>query len=98
MISQNPRRPFAEWKTFIEEQQKGPLSVAAFCRKKDLSAASFYGHLRRWKEEKKSQGFVELQPPRAPLLLRREEGVWVIALQAGFDPVCLQQVLMVLDA
>lgn len=98
MILRRPRRPFADWKAFIEEQQNGQLSVAAFCREKQLSAPSFYTHLRRWKEEKQSLGFVEIQRPRCPLLLRKEAGTWVIALQAGFDPLCLQQVLKVLDS
>jgi hypothetical protein len=46
-----PRRGEAQWRTIVQEQQAGGLSVSEFCQRRDLSPVSFYAWRRRFREE-----------------------------------------------
>jgi hypothetical protein len=56
------RRTPDQWQALVRQQEQGPLSIAAFCRKKSLSLSSFHRWRRTVHQQPQDSGFVELQP------------------------------------
>ena len=93
----------AYWRGKVEEQASSGLPIAAFCRKKGLTAGTFSWwkyHLRGRRPGRASEGFVELVA-RGPEI--GYSGVEVrigerlcIRLARGFDPETLKTALAAL--
>ncbi len=58
-----PRRTAAQWQAIIDQQAHSSLSIAEFCRKKNLSVSSFHRWRRLLRHKSQDPGFLELTAP-----------------------------------
>ena len=54
-----------QWQALVRQQEQSSLSIAAFCRKKNLSLSSFHRWRRTLRHKRQQPGFLEIQPPGA---------------------------------
>lgn len=52
-----------KWLALISEQQQGDLSIAAFCREKNIKVQYFYYHRSQYLKITKPSAFVQAKPP-----------------------------------
>jgi len=71
------RRTADQWQTLIEQQTQSDLSLADFCRKKNLSPSSFHHWRRKLSPESTNSGFLELQPHSSA---GDPHGAWLLEL------------------
>ena len=105
------RRPSEErrryWREVLARQRRSGLSVAAFCRRHEVSPAAFYGWKRRLAGETSGKStevsFVPLPldqavpPLAAELSLQLPNGVQV-TVPCNFDDAALERLLQVAGA
>ena len=71
-----PRHRTAEqWKALIEQHAGSGLSLADFCRKKNLCPSSFHRWRRKLRLEPDQTGFLELRPDPAA---EHPNGAWLL--------------------
>lgn len=88
------------WRGILREHRAGGLSVAAFCRRKRVSQASFYAWQRRLRE---ATSFVEVKLPSetaagAGVIELRLPGDRCVVIRPGFDRRTLLDLLATLEA
>ncbi len=101
------RRSRDEWREIIAQQQASGLTVAAFCRRAQLSAVSFFAWRRKLRARAASDDapvtFAEVkilpEAGRAPsaLELHLSSGRW-IAVRPGFDRRTLLELIAASEA
>lgn len=94
------RRSRDEWREIISRQQASGLTVAAFCRRAQLSPVSFFVWRRKLRETV-TFAEVRLAPPAAAeasgIELHLPAGRWLL-VRSGFDPQTLRELLAALEA
>ena len=60
-----PRRSADQWQNLIQQHAHSSLSIAEFCRKKNLSTSSFHRWRRVLRYKPGQAGFLEVNPPPA---------------------------------
>lgn len=87
------------WRSLIQQQQSGDLSVAAFCRRAGVSQPSFYAWRRKLQAE---VAFAEVKvspasmPEKDGLELRLADGGCIV-VRPGFDRRTLLELLDALE-
>lgn len=71
------RRTADQWQTLIEQHAQSGLSLADFCRRKNLSPSSFHSWRKKLQPEPGQSGFLELQPRSSAKDLA---GAWLLEL------------------
>lgn len=71
------RRSAEQWKTLIQQHSQSGLSLAGFCRKKNLSVSSFHHWRRKLRPEPEKPGFVEIEPQPA---IEQPHRAWLLEL------------------
>ncbi|MGK0442920.1 MAG: hypothetical protein ACJA0N_002739 [Pseudohongiellaceae bacterium] len=92
----------AQWLAFIKEQQQSDVSIAAFCREKNIKVKYFYYHRTKYLKSINPSPFVRANPPsiKAPddkspsLTLRYGSGQ--LYLPAGVSTVWLASLMKAL--
>ena len=88
------------WRGMLARQKRSGLSVAAFCRREQISPPSFYQWRRRLANGPRSESApqfvpVSIQPPAgADFEIRLPSGVSVVA-PSGFEQAALRRLLQV---
>ncbi len=89
-----------EWREIIARQQASGLTVAAFCRRAQLSPVSFFAWRRKLRTAV-TFAEVKLAPPAATeasgIELHLPAGRWLL-VRPGFDPQTLRDLLTALEA
>ena len=84
----------------LAEQERSGLSIAAFCRSKNIVAKSFYNHRRKARlAAEKPQAFVRAQLVKnipAPAGITLNHGKTQLTLPAGVSPKWLASLLLAL--
>jgi hypothetical protein len=52
----------ADWRSLVAEQRQSGLTIAAFCRRRKVTEASFYWHKRRFAEARRRATANRTQP------------------------------------
>jgi len=86
------------WRTIIEDQAASGMSIAAFCREKQIKPHQFHSWRRRFREQQScTGGFLQLIPDRAVEAgskIRIHPGTkLIIEVERGFDPFTLCAVI-----
>ena len=55
------RRTLADWKQLIDLQKEGGLSIAAFCKQKNIPTSNFYKYRNKLNLNKSSDVFVKAE-------------------------------------
>lgn len=92
---------YAHWQEVIEAQKTSGLSIADYCRNRDIRTNIFYAWRRRIsKQQMNQQGFIELRPSASPTASAKATGIrivtapgYYIEVNRGFDPSLLRAVL-----
>jgi len=93
----------ARWSSILAEQQSSDLSVAAWCRERNIDKASFYEWRKRLKSSSGSDGSVQfvrvalgrdVSPSRFSVCIGRAS----VLVEPGFDRRLLSELLDVLEA
>jgi len=100
-MSKEERR--AHWRAIIEEQATSGMSIAAFCREKQIKPQQFHSWRRRFREQQPcAGGFLQLLPDRA---FETGSGIrihpgkkLIIEVARGFDPFTLRAVVETLQS
>jgi transposase-like protein len=94
----------SRWREVLERQRASGLSVAAFCRRHGLSAASLYAWRRRLSVAAPGPAFVEakLTDVPAPAEAAGVVEVWLrggrrVRVGSGFDPQLLKELVAALE-
>src|SRR5271170_6366050 len=89
-----------KWEEIVQRQRASGLSVAAFCRREEIAAASFY----YWKRRLTNAGapvFVEAKvvetPPPSNVITIRLRGGRRLMVRPGVDRELLAEVVAVLE-
>ena len=94
------RRSRDEWREIITQQQASGLTVAAFCRRAQLSPISFFAWRRKLRAAV-TFAEVKLVPPAAAkasgIELHLPSGRWVL-VRPGFDQQTLLELVAALEA
>ena len=53
-----------QWLAFINEQQQSGLSIAAFCRDKNINPKYFYYHRSQYLKRLNPPAFIQAKPPK----------------------------------
>ena len=92
------------WKQHIEDWQTGELSQAEYCRKHHLKVHRFIYWEKKFHTPKTSQALVELKlpqmtykNPRSASPLRVSVNRFQVAVERGFDPITLRQLIYTLE-
>ena len=96
------------WQPIVARQEGSGLSVAEFCRRHGMAAASLYAWKRRLRDGAPAPGFVAVRAAiespapdqdreQAPAIELHLPGGRRLVLPSGFDPQGLRQVLAVLE-
>lgn len=89
-----------QWLDFLSEQKQSGLTVAAFCRDKNINAKNFYNHsLKARRASSKTPPFVKAQlSPDRPVAtgITLQHGKTQINLPASVSPQWLAQLLATL--
>ncbi len=88
---------YTHWREVIESQKTSGMTIADYCRSRDIRTNAFYAWRRRIsKQETSGSGFLELRSP----VLGMATGVRIVAaagfyieVNRGFDPSILCSVL-----
>lgn len=88
----------ARWARIIDEQRSSDLSIAEFCRRREVPPASFYAW-RRCLRAGASPAFVELkvETPRIAALELLLPGDRRVLVRPGFDRDLLRELLAALE-
>ena len=84
-----------KWLALISEQQQGDLSIAAFCREKNIKVQYFYYHRSQHLKTTKPSAFVQAKPPTIktyddkPTRLTLQCGNGQLYLSTGVSAVCV---------
>ena len=86
----------AHWREVLETQKTSGLSIADYCRSRDMRTNVFYAWRRRiQKRQMPGSGFVELQS----LVSDNDTGIRIVSgnlcieVQRNFDPITFRSVL-----
>lgn len=89
-----------QWLELLAEQERSGLSIAAFCRSKNIVAKSFYNHCRKARlAAEKPQAFVRAQLVKnapAPAGITLNHGKTQLTLPASVSPKWLASLLLAL--
>jgi len=91
----------AHWQNVIEIQKTSGLSIADYCRSRDIRTNVFYAWRRRiQKRQIDKQGFIELRSSVSgtDTGIRLVSGNLFIEVQRGFDPITFRSVLSCLTS
>ena len=64
------RRTANQWQALIDQHAHGSLSIAEFCRRKNLSLSSFHRWRRILRYKGQPSDFIEVEPPSCAKDLR----------------------------
>jgi len=89
---------YAHWSDIIEKQNTSGLSIAEYCRERQIRSNVFYAWRRRiQKRQVAQQGFIELRSAAAvaggDAGIRIVSGNLCIEVQRNFDPATLRSVV-----
>ena len=56
-----------QWLVFIDEQQNSGLSIAAFCRDKNINRKYFYYHRSQYLKSINPSAFIQAKPPQVKI-------------------------------
>ncbi|HRS97562.1 MAG TPA: hypothetical protein P5040_05200 [Smithella sp.] len=87
---------YAHWREVIETQKTSGISIADYCRSRDMRTNVFYAWRRRISKcQMDKQGFIELRSPVSGMNtgIRIVSGNLCIEVQRNFDPSVLRTVL-----
>jgi transposase-like protein len=94
------------WEAIFTEQASSEMSIAAFCRERDIRPTQYYWWRRRLKSDKSqsdaTEGFIELLSASGHTSTSSSgikliyDNRFSLQLDPGFDPTTLKQVLAVL--
>lgn len=71
-------RTAGQWRTLIDQHSQSGLSLAEFCRKKELSPSNFHRWRRKLQQDEGGTGFLEIQPRLADQ--DHHDHAWVLEL------------------
>jgi len=75
-----------KWLALINEQQQGNLSIAAFCREKNIKVQYFYYHRSQHLKKTKPSAFLLAKPPTSKAFDDKQAR---LTLQCGSAQLCL---------
>ena len=92
---------YAHWRDVIETQKTSGMTIAEYCRSRDIRTNAFYAWRRRIsKRQTSGSGFLELRSP----VLDMATGVRIVTaagfyidVSRGFDPSILRAVLSCME-
>jgi len=92
---------YAHWWEVIETQKTSGLSIADYCRSRDIRTNVFYAWRRRiQKRQMDKQGFIELRS----LVSGTDTGIRIVSgnlsieVQRNFDPITFRSVLTCIES
>ena len=92
---------YAHWREVIEEQKSSGLSIADYCRSRNIRSSYFYSWRRRiQKRQMSGSGFLELRSSVSgpDTGIRIGFGNLCIEVQRNFDPITLRSVLACIES
>lgn len=92
---------YAHWRDMIETQKTSGISIADYCRSRDIRTNVFYAWRRRiQKRQMDKQGFIELRSSVSgtDTGIRIVAGSLCIEVQRNFDPITFRSVLACLTS
>jgi hypothetical protein len=92
---------YAHWREVIEEQKTSGMSIADYCRSREIRTNVFYAWRRRiQKRQMDQQGFIELRSPVSgtDTGIRIVSGNLFIEVQRNFDSTTFRSVLACLTS
>ena len=92
---------YAHWREVIETQKTSGLSIADYCRSRDIRTNVFYAWRRRiQKRQMDQQGFIELRSSVSGMDtgIRIVSGNLCIEVQRNFDPTTLRSVVACIES
>ncbi len=90
-----------QWLEILAEQEKSDLSIAAFCRSKEINAKNFYNHARKARQSvRDTPAFVRAQLAHnipSPTEITLRHGKAQLTLPASVSPQWLACLILALE-